>query len=147
MDGMLAEGTAKGTAIDIFSENAFLATPAAGQVSLFSRFNGGVIPSTEAGAASVCPEGSELYKYEIGKNFSDSFGKATIHYALCLQKCTDDSTCREGYQCMKLTENSYKGEKADKAERSNVCFPMENHTYMEETLKPAFNGFMLSLFK
>lgn len=147
MDGMLAEGTAKGTAIDIFSENAFLATPAAGQVSLFSRFNGGVIPSTEAGAASVCPEGSELYKYEIGKNFSDSFGKATIHYALCLQKCTDDSTCREGYQCMKLTENSYKGEKADKAERSNVCFPMENHTYMEKTLKPAFNNFMLSLFK
>lgn len=147
MDGMLAEGTAKGTAIDIFSENAFLATPAAGQVSLFSRFNGGVIPSTEAGAASVCPEGSELYKYEISKNFSDSFGKATIHYALCLQKCTDDSTCREGYQCMKLTENSYKGEKADKAERSNVCFPMENHTYMEKTLKPAFNNFMLSLFK
>lgn len=147
MDGMLAEGTAKGTAIDIFSENAFLATPAAGQVSLFSRFNGGVIPSTEAGAASVCPEGSELYKYEIGKNFSDSFGKATIHYALCLQKCTDDSTCREGYQCMKLTENSYKGEKADKAERSNVCFPMKNHTYMEKTLKPAFNNFMLSLFK
>lgn len=147
MDGMLAEGTAKGTAIDIFSENAFLATPAAGQVSLFSRFNGGVIPSTEAGAASVCPEGSELYKYEIGKNFSDSFGKATIHYALCLQKCTDDSTCREGYQCMKLTENSYKGEKADKAERSDVCFPMENHTYMEKTLKPAFNNFMLSLFK
>lgn len=147
MDGMLAEGTAKGTAIDIFSENAFLATPAAGQVSLFSRFNGGVIPSTEAGAASVCPEGSELYKYEIGKNFSDSFGKATIHYALCLQKCTDGSTCREGYQCMKLTENSYKGEKANKAERSNVCFPMKNHTYMEKTLKPAFNNFMLSLFK
>lgn len=147
MDGMLAEGTAKGTAIDIFSENAFLATPAAGQVSLFSRFNGGVIPSTEAGAASVCPEGSELYKYEIGKNFSESFGKATIHYALCLQKCTDDSTCRTGYKCMKLTENSYKGEKTNKDDRSTVCFPEENHTYMEETLKPAFNGFMLSLFK
>lgn len=147
MDGKLAEGNVKGSAIDIFSENAFLATPADGQASLFSRFNGGVMPSTEAGAASVCPEGSELYKYEIGKNFSESFGKATIHYALCLQKCTDDSTCREGYQCMKLTENSYKGEKADKAERSNVCFPMKNHTYMEKTLKPAFNGFMLSLFK
>ena len=151
MDGKLATSAVKGTAIDIFSENAFVAKPAANQSSLFSKFNNGAfneitIPATGEGAVN-CPEGSELYKYEIGKNFSESFGKATIHYALCLQKCTDDSTCREGYQCMKLTENSYKGEKADKAERSNVCFPMKNHTYMEETLKPAFNGFMLSLFK
>lgn len=151
MDGKLAEGNVKGSAIDIFSENAFLATPAEGQVSMFSRFNGGnfeaiTIPSTEENAVN-CPEGSELYKYEIGKNFSESFGKATIHYALCLQKCTDDSTCREGYQCMKLTENSYKGEKTNKDERSNVCFPMENHTYMETILKPAFNIFMLSLFR
>ena len=151
MDGKLAEGNVKGSAIDIFSENAFLATPAEGQVSMFSRFNGGnfeaiTIPSTEENAVN-CPEGSELYKYEIGKNFSESFGKATIHYALCLQKCTGDSTCREGYQCMKLTENSYKGEKTNKDERSNVCFPMENHTYMETILKPAFNNFMLSLFR
>lgn len=152
MDGKLAEAAVKGTAIDIFSENAFVAKPTAeNQVSLFSRFNGGAfdsisIPATGEGAVN-CPEGSELYKYEIGKNFSDSFGKASIHYALCLQKCTDDSTCREGYQCMKLTENSYKGEKTNKDDRSTVCFPMENHTYMEETLKPAFNGFMLSLFK
>lgn len=151
MDGKLAEGNVKGSAIDIFSENAFLATPAEGQVSMFSRFNGGnfeaiTIPSTEENAVN-CPEGSELYKYEIGKNFSESFGKATIHYALCLQKCTDVSTCREGYQCMKLTENSYKGEKTNKDERSNVCFPMENHTYMETILKPAFNNFMLSLFR
>ena len=151
MDGKLAEASVKGTAIGIFSENAFLATPAEGQVSLFSRFNGGnfeaiTIPSTEENAVN-CPEGSELYKYEIGKNFSESFGKATIHYALCLQKCTDDSTCRTGYKCMKLTENSYKGEKTNKDDRSTVCFPEENHTYMEETLKPAFNGFMLSLFK
>ena len=151
MDGKLAEGNVKGSAIDIFSGNAFLATPAEGQVSMFSRFNGGnfeaiTIPSTEENAVN-CPEGSELYKYEIGKNFSESFGKATIHYALCLQKCTDGSTCREGYQCMKLTENSYKGEKTNKDERSNVCFPMENHTYMETILKPAFNNFMLSLFR
>lgn len=157
MDGMLAEGTAKGTAIDIFSENAFLATPAEGQVSLFSRFNGGnfeaiTIPSTEENAVN-CPEGSELYKYEIGKDFSDSFGKAKIHYALCLQKCEPAtgenaaSPCREGYQCMKLTENSYKGEKTNKDDRSTVCFPEENHTYMETILKPAFNNFMLSLFK
>lgn len=151
MDGKLAEGNVKGSAIDIFSENAFLATPAEGQVSLFSRFNGGnfeaiTIPSTEENAVN-CPEGSELYKYEIGKNFSESFGKATIHYALCLQKCTDDSTCRTGYKCMKLTENSYKGEKTNKDDRSTVCFPEENHTYMETILKPAFNNFMLSLFK
>lgn len=157
MDGMLAEGAAKGTAIDIFSKNAFLATPAEGQISLFSRFNGGnfeaiTIPSTEENAVN-CPEGSELYKYEIGKNFSESFGKATIHYALCLQKCEPAtgenaaSPCREGYQCMKLTENSYKGEKTNKDERSTVCFPEENHTYMETILKPAFNNFMLSLFK
>lgn len=157
MDGKLAEGSVKGSAIDIFSGNAFLATPAAGQVSLFSRFNGGAfdsisIPATGEGAVN-CPEGSELYKYEIGKNFSESFGKATIHYALCLQKCEPAtgenaaSPCREGYQCMKLTENSYKGEKTNKDDRSTVCFPEENHTYMEKTLKPAFNNFMLSLFK
>ena len=152
MDGKLATSAVKGTAIDIFSETAFVAKPTAdNQVSLFSRFNGGAfdsisIPATGEGAVN-CPEGSELYKYEIGKNFSESFGKATIHYALCLQKCTDDSTCRTGYKCMKLTENSYKGEKTNKDDRSTVCFPEENHTYMEETLKPAFNGFMLSLFK
>lgn len=152
MDGKLATSAVKGTAIDIFSENAFVAKPTAdNQVSLFSRFNGGnfeaiTIPSTEENAVN-CPEGSELYKYEIGKNFSESFGKATIHYALCLQKCTDDSTCRTGYKCMKLTENSYKGEKTNKDDRSTVCFPEENHTYMETILKPAFNGFMLSLFK
>ncbi len=151
MDGKLATSAVKGTAIDIFSENAFVAKPAANQSSLFSKFNNGAfneitIPATGEGAVN-CPEGSELYKYEIGKNFSESFGKATIHYALCLQKCTDDSTCRTGYKCMKLTENSYKGEKTNKDDRSTVCFPEENHTYMEETLKPAFNGFMLSLFK
>lgn len=158
MDGKLSTSAVKGTAIDIFSENAFVAKPTAeNQVSLFSRFNGGAfdsisIPATGEGAVN-CPEGSELYKYEIGKNFSESFGKATIHYALCLQKCEPAtgenaaSPCREGYQCMKLTENSYKGEKTNKDDRSTVCFPEENHTYMEETLKPAFNGFMLSLFK
>lgn len=129
------------TAIDIFNEKAFSADETQ---SFVSAFNGGDYTAIAADAS--CPEGSSLYKYNISKHFS-SLGNATIQYAFCLKNCTLETAnddCRDGYQCMQLTENSYQG---DKTARPFVCFPQANHEYMENTIKKTVNDFMMSLIK
>ncbi len=135
----------EGTPVDIFKTTAFSADPGAENNSLFTGFNGGD-PSKIKTSDAKCPAGSVLYQYAIKKNFSSSFGKVTLDYALCLKTCDTDDDCRTGYDCATLTDVSYVGEETEAANRKKVCFPQVNHTYMEETLKPAINGFMQSLF-
>lgn len=134
----------EGTPVDIFKTTAFSADPGEDNNSLFTGFNGGD-PAKIKTSNAVCPTGSVLYQYAIKKNFS-TLGKATLDYALCLKTCEADADCRAGYDCAQLTDVSYVGQEEDSADRQKVCFPQVNHTYMEETLKPAINGFMLSLF-
>lgn len=136
IDGTLPKNVTD-TPVDIFKTDAFSATATN---SFVKPFNGGY--NEDLGA---CPDGSSLYRYKISKSFS-GLGGATIEYALCLKNCATDADCRgkDGYKCTQLTENSYIG---DKANRPKVCFDEANHAYMEETLKPAINGFMFSLLR
>ena len=58
----------------------------------------------ELDSDDVCPDGSSYFRYNLKKDFS-YIGMSTVAWSLCLQDCTTDDDCNEGYSCIDMDKS------------------------------------------
>ena len=89
--------------------------------AMFEKFTTG---DHEIAKTATCPENSTFFSYEMTKQ-AKSMGHLSINFDFCMQNCTDDDDCRDGFSCIDLPEYG----RSSAAPESKVCFDNSNVEY------------------